>query len=313
MAAASKIDSSRFIKIAGIVKGKIKILPLICVRKNCIRPQLKHTREYHSIVNKEIEVLGMVSHPTLYKSKTAPYITAWCHPYRTPDDFLPVDKPKLLLSESDFVDPKYIYMQDTSKKPKWDYFFFTMGGKKAKKRKGYDVFLKMLPHLCKKGLRGIVINYSYKPLDLNKKERIIWKKSKSFIKYRNKKFSPRRVAKFMSSCKFGIFANTADCSPLLLTESLVRNIPVLVNKNILGGWKYVNKKTGAMFTDSNISKSIDKMLSCRFSPQKTFLSDHGFEKSARQLADFGREHLKSFRGCKMACFSGLSHVLEEYI
>ena len=40
-----------------------------------------------------------------------------------------------------------------------------------------------------------------------------------------------------------------DASPRILTESLCVNIPVLVNLNIIGGWKYVNSETGEFFRD----------------------------------------------------------------
>ena len=310
MAASSKVSSTRFIRLVGKVKGKIKTLPLLCVRKNCIRHQLQKTREYKLVINRQIELLGMVSHPTLQKSRTAPYIDAWCHPYRSPEKLLPKGKPRLLLSESDFVDPNYIYIYDKSQR--YDYFFFTMGGRKAKKRKGYDVFMQLLPHLCQRKLRGVVVNYTSKDLDLTKKEKRIWKAAQPFVRYRCKKFSPRKVAKLMASCKFGVFPNTSDCSPLLLTESLVRNIPVLVNNDILGGWKYVNEKTGVFFTKDNMPEAIDQILSSRFRPRKTFLKEYGFYASAKRLADFGRKHLKSFKRCELACFQGLSNILEKF-
>ncbi|KKN24735.1 hypothetical protein LCGC14_0891820 [marine sediment metagenome] len=309
MPASSKISSTRFIRLAGKVKGKIVTLPLLCVRKNCIRKQLSKTREYKLVVKKKTELLGMVSHPSLYKSKTAPYIDVWCHPYREPDDYL-TQKPRLLLSESDFVDPQYIHVY--KKTDRYDYFYFTMGGRKAKRRKGYGVFMKMLPYLCKKKLRGLVINYTRKPLDLDRKEKRIWRYSQEFVKYRMKKYTPSKVAKIMASCKFGIFPNLSDCSPLLVTESLVRSTPVLVNNDILGGWKYVNENTGVLFTQNNISESIDKILSGTFSPREDFLSKYGFYSSAKKLADFGRKHLKSFKRCELACFQGASHILGQY-
>lgn len=30
-------------------------------------------------------------------------------------------------------------------------------------------------------------------------------------------------------------------------EALCLNVPILVNRHILGGWKYVNEQTGAFF------------------------------------------------------------------
>ncbi len=41
--------------------------------------------------------------------------------------------------------------------------------------------------------------------------------------------------------------NVHDASPRVLVEALSLNVPILVNRHILGGWKYVNGQTGAFF------------------------------------------------------------------
>merc|ERR1711865_1337443 len=52
-----------------------------------------------------------------------------------------------------------------------------------------------------------------------------------------------------------------DASPRVTTQALVHDIPVLMNRNIMGGWKYVNEKTGEFFNDlSDIRASLNKIL-----------------------------------------------------
>jgi hypothetical protein len=46
-------------------------------------------------------------------------------------------------------------------------------------------------------------------------------------------------------------SGVSDASPRVITESLVKDVPVLVNKDIFGGWKYINNHTGSFFTDEN--------------------------------------------------------------
>jgi hypothetical protein len=62
----------------------------------------------------------------------------------------------------------------------------------------------------------------------------------------------------MRAAKFVLFPNTADASPRLIVEALVRSRPVLVNRDIYGGWKYVNSKTGYLFKAPSI-KDYDKV------------------------------------------------------
>ena len=55
--------------------------------------------------------------------------------------------------------------------------------------------------------------------------------------------------KEMQKCRFLFVPNIADASPRVITEAICYNMPVLVNRNILGGWHYVEPGvTGEFFT-----------------------------------------------------------------
>lgn len=45
--------------------------------------------------------------------------------------------------------------------------------------------------------------------------------------------------------------NRADASPKILTQALTANTAILVNKDIIGGWNYVNNQTGSFFSNEN--------------------------------------------------------------
>jgi len=312
---SSKASSMRAVQLVGLQGNKfVKLKNVILVRKNCIRN--KKILEAKWVKSRKKDVLGIISHPNLCKCPTVPYIKAWCHPYRDPDQFLNKEIPRLLLSESDFVDSLYVRHRNRPSK-KWDYFYFTMGGQKSGKRKGFDIFLRLLPVLAKLKMKGLVVNYTNKELYFsNSKEKQIWKTNKNFISYAHQSFSPTKVAKVMAESRFGLFPNISDCSPLLLTESLLRDIPVLVNYDILGGWKYVNEHTGRFFYDGKNKENeetIRELIDIKFNPKKWFLSNYGFENSAKKLARFGRKLFKSFRDCRMVCFEGLAHLLARFV
>ena len=265
------------------------------------------------IRSKNTEVLGMVSHPGLCKSKTAEHVDAWCHCFRDPDKFINPKKPKLLLSESDFIDRRYIEIC-SDREAQWDAFYFTMGGDKSARRKGLSLFIKMLPELAERNMKVIVINYTNKPLHfVSAGERQMWKQYSEHVNYSQNKLGSRATARLMAKCRFGIFPNDSDCSPLLLTECLARNKPVLVNKGILGGWKYVNSETGVFFDKKCIGRRLDDIRRKDLNPREYFVKNHGFENAAKQLAEFGRENFKGFKDCDMACFQGLETVLKKYL
>lgn len=52
----------------------------------------------------------------------------------------------------------------------------------------------------------------------------------------------------VDGCHRVLFApNLHDASPRVLAEALCLDVPILVNRHIVGGWKYVHSETGAFF------------------------------------------------------------------
>jgi hypothetical protein len=66
--------------------------------------------------------------------------------------------------------------------------------------------------------------------------------------------------------------NVSDASPRILTESLCKGTPILVNKHIFGGWKYVNDCTGAFFeSQDDVMIQLHQLLNATCDPRKWFL------------------------------------------
>jgi hypothetical protein len=55
----------------------------------------------------------------------------------------------------------------------------------------------------------------------------------------------------LTQARVAFFPNVLDASPVFLTEALCLDVPIVVNRRILGGWKYVRPGTGRFFTDEN--------------------------------------------------------------
>eukprot|EP00957_Ditylum_brightwellii_P077483 5887795-Ditylum_brightwellii.AAC.1 len=51
------------------------------------------------------------------------------------------------------------------------------------------------------------------------------------------------VFDYILESKFLFIPQIDDASPRVVTQALALNRPVLMNQNIVGGWKYINKKT----------------------------------------------------------------------
>lgn len=269
-------------------------------------------RDVKKIMSRNKKAIGMVSSHNLYRSYNSKYCDFWCHCYRRPKKYF--RKPGILLSESDFVDPMFIKVFDRPSDPRWDFFYFTAGGKDGAVYKGSRKFAKSLDILCGDlGLRGVIVKY------MNIKKRFpkdvikAIKRHKGKLLIRRCKLSPRRTAKLMSNSKFGFFPNRVDCSPLLLTECIVRDCPVLVNRKILGGWKYVNDDTGALFDVAGLADKVEFLLSNDFSPRKSYLESYGYEKSARRFACEAKRYIPRLEPYEMIAMEGTHHKMSMIV
>ena len=95
--------------------------------------------------------------------------------------------------------------------------------------------------------------------------------------------------KELQKARFLFVPNIADASPRVITESMCYDLRLLVNYNILGGWKYVTPESGELFHDmSDFEASLDKLLKNmnNYQPRKHFMDNYGKEKSGKKLADF---------------------------
>ena len=249
------------------------------------------------------------------KLKFPSSVKAICHPFKDTDIFQDGIK-KYLLSESDFCSNLLTPVDKTDLsgipqiKDKYDFVYFTLLSRQGITCKG----LHLLPLIdmvsSKLGLKGLVINYStYTTKNHNdklhnsllKSIKSSWKKFDS-LKCMSAKLTSKEVCAVMKSVKFVLFPNTADASPRLIAESLVRNKPVVVNSSIYGGWKYITDNNGRFFEAPTLkscfnTKKFDEnhvnslLTSMRYvlkldqtNIAKEFYDQYGFVNSVQNLA-----------------------------
>jgi hypothetical protein len=83
--------------------------------------------------------------------------------------------------------------------------------------------------------------------------------------------------------------NIYDASPRIVAESITKGLPVLMNKNIVCGSKYINYETGELFNDEHdIRIALTTLLGKynNISPKKWWANNYGISKSAKKLRDF---------------------------
>ena len=93
----------------------------------------------------------------------------------------------------------------------------------------------------------------------------------------------------MKQSKFLFVPNIHDASPRVVSECLIKNIPILMNKNILCGSKYITDDTGILFENEyDFDNKLYKLLSNinTMHPQKWWISNYGISATSIKLRNF---------------------------
>lgn len=228
-----------------------------------------------------------------------PRCLGWLYCFRNPCEILPCKSiPMIQMSQSDFTNPNRI-------KPKelpiiWDFIYICLkDNDKCDEgwnsiNRSWDLSKKCLNIMCLEyGLRGLIIGRSGCRLNSNLKKYLTFKDQLGYWEF----------IKSINQSKFTFLPNTMDASPRTLTESLCLNKPVLVNKNIIGGWKYVNKNTGEFFSDENdLRENLSYLLDnySNYQPRKYFSNNYGPKIYGPKLEKFIRLHYPNFTKCTSA-------------
>lgn len=81
--------------------------------------------------------------------------------------------------------------------------------------------------------------------------------------------------------------NVADASPRVIAEAMTKNVPVLMNRQILCGSKYITEESGELFTDeTDVAKALKKLVGGKKNPHKWWRDNYSKQSSAVRLCNF---------------------------
>lgn len=216
-------------------------------------------------------------------------VSTWLHCFRKQEYIEPFRHlPNLLLTEADLKDVLNI-KEDKNVKKEYDFLYCCLSDNDECKpgwqsyNRNWELAKKCLIVMCKKfKLKGLMVgrqNCEYTTECLG----IV--KTLPLLKY-------EEFQKELKKSRFLFVPNVSDASPRVITEAICYNIPVLVNKNIFGGWHNVIPSiTGETFNDENdIEEVLDRMLNINnistYQPKKWFTENRGRHHSGKLLSEF---------------------------
>lgn len=91
--------------------------------------------------------------------------------------------------------------------------------------------------------------------------------------------------------RFMMLPNVYDASPRVTSQALALNLPILMNRNIVGGWKYLNEKTGEFFHDMSdfkvsLRRLLDRMDRNEYEPREYIKANYGTQKAGARLREW---------------------------
>lgn len=209
---------------------------------------------------------------------------AWLHCFQNPEytqSFKNI--PNMLLTEADLKDVKNIVVKPVEKE--YDFMYVCLQDNEKcdpgwqSYNRNWDLAKECLEVMCETfKLRGVLVGRQNCKFS-DKCDGIV--KTYAFLPY-------HEFQELMQKCKFLFVPNIYDASPRVITESICYDIPVLVNKNILGGWhNVIPSVTGEFFSNKDdIIAAITKLKTTKYTPRKWYIENRGREKSGKELASF---------------------------
>jgi len=187
------------------------------------------------------------------------------------------------ISESDFYDAELTKTPDSSKKYDFVYVCLKdddttcpMDGWNAINR-NFNLALKCFPIMMNEmNLKVLVIGRINCGLQQLYGEKITIMDFLPFSEFQD----------VLRQCRFLFVPNIYDASPRVISEAIIKGIPVLMNRSIVCGSKYITDQTGELFTDEHdIRFSIEKLLAKkdRINPQEWWSKNYSKQKSGINL------------------------------
>lgn len=200
---------------------------------------------------------------------------AWCHCFREPQQYLLQTAPRALLSASDFTDWVWVERNAARASPPDAYELVYVGAAEPwqQQAKNWPLAARCLPRLCHAfGMRALVIGQADPTFP-----------PQPGISFQRSLEWPELLAT-LARARLLFVPNAIDPSPRVVTEALCVNLPVLMQRHILGGWKYINRYTGVFFDDENdVVHAASELLASAMAPREWFRGNFGPEVSSRRL------------------------------
>jgi len=272
-------------------------------------PFSKEEEELYEKYKGDILFLGIMSseaypllspNPWTTKFRPKDYIgrfPGWLNMYRSPESIFPQNISLIQMSHSDFsvVETDYDAELRAGKHEKLYDFMYVMTNTENEVKDGcagwgsfaknWPLAKKALDVMCSEmNLTGVVLgivdsNGNSCEIPPSCQGRVL---RAGYVNY-------YKSLEYMRQSRFLLVPAVYDASPRVIIEAMSLNVPVLMNENIVGGWKYICKETGVFFSGiSSLKGSVVELMGNlnTYTPRSYVQQHYGRHISGKQLKGF---------------------------
>lgn len=221
----------------------------------------------------------------------------WAHCFRDPDRHLPPGLPRVLLSESDFCDPHLIDPRRSVRWPRprgeWDVVYICPPRRFSEVTKNWPLARDCIIRLAR-GLRLRCLLVGRAGRDVPDLPGVVACEHLPWYE----------LLANVANARMLLVPGILDASPRAVAEALCLDVPVLLNRDILGGWKYLTPFTGESFRDADdVVDGATRILSRRYRPRAWFSANHGPAQAGRRLVSLLGRLDPAMARLRFACLS----------
>ena len=217
--------------------------------------------------------------------------------FRRPDDFLPADVPRLLLSYADFTDHGAITPERFAgprREKRFDFVYVCEAdpGKQWGKEwvKNWPLARRCLPVLVRDlGLRGALVGRAEIPdladLSCDVARDPAPSREPGLTLFPSLPWA--ELMRLFCETRFLLVTSVTDPAPRIIAEALALDVPVVVNADILGGWHLVTPFTGTLFeSEHDIAAAVARLRAQPLSPRRWWGAHQGPWRAGERLSRF---------------------------
>mmetsp|Transcript_32686 Transcript_32686/g.84717 ORF Transcript_32686/g.84717 Transcript_32686/m.84717 type:complete len:472 (-) Transcript_32686:1126-2541(-) len=231
-------------------------------------------------------------------------LDGYAHCFRRPSDHIPPAIPRAMVSQSDYIDCSNADLSPKRLPKKYSFAYSNLSGPWNDFNRNFTVAKECAKLAVKEGMMP--------PLLVGKKKdegKPVMADIMPLVQQRKVEITDTlphaRLGDAMEQSEFFFIPNLSDASPRVAAEALCRGTPLIMNRHIAGGWKYINDATGVFFDGvDDFLPAIQRLRALKaagkLKPREWFSANYGPRRSSLRLQAFielavGKERLERAR------------------